>query len=96
MLEKKKKSLTDVAPLEKECDLSQTKIKELEREEKTLELSISCNKTALHNIFREKEEFEVIEEEWKIYDDLSQTANGGGFTKGKFDFESFVQAKYFE
>lgn len=96
LLEKKKKSLTDVAPLEKECDLSQTKIKELEREEKTLELSISCNKTALHNIFREKEEFEVIEEEWKIYDDLSQTANGGGFTKGKFDFESFVQAKYFE
>ena len=96
LLEKKKKSLTDVAPLEKDCDLSQTKIKELEREEKTLELSISCNKTSLHNIFREKEEFEVIEEEWKIYDDLSQTANGGGFTKGKFDFESFVQAKYFE
>lgn len=95
-LEKKKKNLNTTLPYEEECNLSQLRIKEIEKEEKQLEISLNCNKSVLASIIQEKEEFELFEKDWKIYDELSQTANGGGFTKGKFDFESFVQAKYFE
>ena len=95
-LEKKAKELKATEGLEAECGNSENAIKELEKQEKLIEIRLNKNRTALADIMREQEEYNFVEKEWKIYDDLSQTANGGGFTKGKFDFESYVQAKYFE
>ena len=54
------------------------------------------NKEALQNILKSKEEYDFVEKAWKLYDQLNQTANGGGYGRGKFDFESYVQSKYFE
>ncbi len=95
-LNRKKKTLADISALEAECSDSQVKLREIEKEEKQLEITISCNRKVRADIVKEKEEFDLVEKEWKIYDNLSQTANGAGYTKGKFDFESYVQAKYFE
>lgn len=95
-LKKKKKTLADTSVTEKECSESQLKLREIEKEEKQLEITITCNRKARADIMKEKEEYDLAEKEWEIYDNLSRTANGAGYTKGKFDFESYVQAKYFE
>ena len=95
-LSKKEKSIVDVVALKVEADDLQNQLGLLEKEERVLDLRLDKNKNALKNILMSKEAYEKIENSWKIYDQLNLTANGGGYGKGKFDFESFVQAKYFE
>lgn len=95
-LEKKQKSIEDSVAIKEVADVLQLDIKSLDKQERQLELRLDKNKTALVNILKSKKEYDKTENEWKIYDSLNQTANGGGYGKGKFDFESYVQAKYFE
>ncbi len=95
-LDKKEKSLQDTEAMEEDCRLCKECLTRLEKEENILERSKEKNKEALKNILQTKEEYDIIEAKWMLYDGLNQTANGGGYGRGKFDFESYVQAKYFE
>ncbi len=93
---KKEKSLQDTETMKLKCAEAKENIECLEKKDRTLGLRYEKNKESLKNILKAKEEYAVIERDWKVYDQLNQTANGGGYGRGKFDFESYVQSKYFE
>jgi len=95
-LVKKEKSLQDTETIKKHCDEIHADIAILEKNDKLISMRHDRNKEALQNILKSKEEYDFVEKAWKLYDQLNQTANGGGYGRGKFDFESYVQSKYFE
>lgn len=95
-LSKKEKLLQDTETLNEQCDEVKGHIDVLDKRDRTLSLRYDKNKETWKNILKAKEEYAIAEGDWKIYDQLNQTANGGGYGRGKFDFESYVQSKYFE
>lgn len=72
------------------------RIRQFEQEESRIDVRVEKNRQALSEIVVAQERFTQAEETWQLYDELSRTAGGSGYGKGKFDFESYVQAKYFE
>lgn len=72
------------------------RIRQSEQEEKRLDVRLAKNRQAVSELAAAQERFTQAEETWQMYDELSRTAGGSGYGKGKFDFESYVQAKYFE
>lgn len=86
----------DISESEEKMRLADVLIKNTEKREKELELIIAKNKKAVFSIEKEYGDYSLINGEWEIYDSLSRTANGAGYSKGKFNFESYVQARYFE
>ena len=72
------------------------RIRQSEQEEKRLDVRLAKNRQAVSELAAAQDRFTQAEETWQMYDELSRTAGGSGYGKGKFDFESYVQAKYFE
>ncbi len=72
------------------------RIRQSEQEGKRIDVRLAKNRQAVSEIAAAQERFTQAEEMWQLYDELSRTAGGSGYGKGKFDFESYVQAKYFE
>ena len=95
-LEKKTAGRKDLDELSQQCSRYSEGLKDIERRQKVIEIRIANNKNVINNIREEYEKYLVIKEEFDVYDDLNRTAEGSGFAKGKFSFESYVQAKYFE
>lgn len=72
------------------------RIRQSEQEEKRIGVRLAKNRQAASELAAAQERFTQAEETWQMYDELSRMAGGSGYGKGKFDFESYVQAKYFE
>lgn len=86
----------ELEQLETKIGALQSERKLLEQEEKKLDIRVTKNRQVLADMRQAGEEYSEAEEQWKLYDDLARTAGGSGYGKGKFDFESYVQARYFE
>mgnify|MGYP002520725229 CR=1 FL=1 len=86
----------DISKLEEKIQEGSEAIRDIEKQEKLIELCLDKNRTAMEAIKKEYRDYTRITDEWKLYDSLSQTAGGMGYSRGKFNFESYVQARYFE
>ena len=93
---KQGEKLKDTSSLEEESKRTAGVVADIEKTEKSIELRLGTNKAAKNNILLHMEEYRELDEKWLLYDELSQTANGSNYGKGKFNFESYVQSKYFE
>ncbi|MBE5943457.1 MAG: SMC family ATPase, partial [Lachnospiraceae bacterium] len=95
-LSQKEEKLEDISEFETREGQCKEQLTLLEKREKEINIRLTNNNKAKENILSQMDEYYNLEGTYKVYEQLSHTASGGGFGQGKFNFESYVQAVYFE